>query len=237
VATGKINAVTGEAWTDGIHRDPQDYMVVPGQPWLDGYCVERGVIRQFVAAPLGSGDTVEEQLTGEAEHGGLQIVAYPLKKEVWERMQREREMPRCDQERSARCYSAMPSVPDMGLAAGGRMRQEIYEDEHAFEDWDLRNSSRCFVHITNSLAWKGITGSVPPTRPPTAADYTRAGLPWFSYYDRERKALEGSTRLGEVRPVGEDDDDRILDPLPVDLSPGRKGVVREGSFSVGRSSP
>jgi len=29
VATGKINAVTGEEWTEGINRDPQDYMVVP----------------------------------------------------------------------------------------------------------------------------------------------------------------------------------------------------------------
>ena len=42
VATGKINAITGEAWCDGIHRDPQDYMVTPKQPWLDGYCVEKG---------------------------------------------------------------------------------------------------------------------------------------------------------------------------------------------------
>ncbi|NIR80308.1 MAG: hypothetical protein GWO00_18685, partial [Gemmatimonadetes bacterium] len=40
VATGKINAVSGEAWSDGLNRDPQDYMVVPDQPWLDGYCVE-----------------------------------------------------------------------------------------------------------------------------------------------------------------------------------------------------
>src|SRR5262249_31142587 len=36
VATGKIDAVTGKAWADGLHRSPQDYMVAPGQPWLDG---------------------------------------------------------------------------------------------------------------------------------------------------------------------------------------------------------
>ena len=64
IATGKINAITGESWTDGIHRDPQDYMVTPDQPWLDGYCVEKGTIRQFVAMPLGGGYTVEEQITG-----------------------------------------------------------------------------------------------------------------------------------------------------------------------------
>ena len=47
VATGKINAVSGDAWTPGLHRRPQDYVVSPEQPWLDGYCVARGSIRQF----------------------------------------------------------------------------------------------------------------------------------------------------------------------------------------------
>ena len=37
--------------------EPQDYLVVPGQPWLDGcgFCVQKGLIRQFVAMPLGRG--------------------------------------------------------------------------------------------------------------------------------------------------------------------------------------
>ena len=30
VATGKINAVTGELWKSGLSRNPQDYLVVPG---------------------------------------------------------------------------------------------------------------------------------------------------------------------------------------------------------------
>jgi hypothetical protein len=50
-------------------------VVVPEQPWLDGYCVEKGIIRQFVAMPLGAGYTAEEQISGKAEHGGLQIMA------------------------------------------------------------------------------------------------------------------------------------------------------------------
>ena len=55
VAAGKINAVTGEIWQDHLNTDPQDYMVVPDQPWLDGFCVDKGSIRQFVAMPLGEG--------------------------------------------------------------------------------------------------------------------------------------------------------------------------------------
>ena len=80
VATGKINAITGENWRDGLSRNPQDYLVAPKQPWLDGYCVEKGVIRQFVAMPLGQGYSAEEQLTGEAEFGGIQIQVFPMKR-------------------------------------------------------------------------------------------------------------------------------------------------------------
>lgn len=31
------------------------YLVAPDQPWLDGFCVQKGLIRQFVAMPLGQG--------------------------------------------------------------------------------------------------------------------------------------------------------------------------------------
>lgn len=82
VATGKINAITGENWRHGLSRNPQDYMVAPEQPWLDGYCVEKGIIRQFVAMPLGEGYTVEEQINGKAEFGGLQIEVFPMRTEI-----------------------------------------------------------------------------------------------------------------------------------------------------------
>jgi hypothetical protein len=62
-----------------LSRNPQDYLVVPKQPWLDGYCVEIGVIRQSVAMPLGQGFSIEEQLTGEAEFGGLQLEVFPIR--------------------------------------------------------------------------------------------------------------------------------------------------------------
>lgn len=60
IAAGRINAVTGDAWSDDLVHNPQDYLVIPGQPWLDGFCVHKGLIRQFVAMPLGHGYTAEE---------------------------------------------------------------------------------------------------------------------------------------------------------------------------------
>ena len=67
IAAGKINAVSGAAWTAELHSEPQDDVVVPGQPWLDGFSVGEGHIRQFVAMPLGAGYSVEEQLTGRGD--------------------------------------------------------------------------------------------------------------------------------------------------------------------------
>ncbi len=37
VATGKINAISGEPWGHGLIAVLQDYLVIPEQPWLDGY--------------------------------------------------------------------------------------------------------------------------------------------------------------------------------------------------------
>jgi len=58
-------------------EDDQDYVVCPSQPWLDGINAGAGFVRQFVAMPLGSGYTVEGQLTDEEKWGGLQLEMYP----------------------------------------------------------------------------------------------------------------------------------------------------------------
>jgi hypothetical protein len=188
IAAGKINAVTGEGWSNELTGAPQDYVVVSDQPWLDGFCVRKGLNRQFVAMPLGAGYTAEEQLTGAAEHGGLQIIVYPMKRERYEEQLKHR----TDVGPSYMCCGD----PDasMGLAPGGLMRQEIYEDEYGFDAWDRSVSSRCFVDILNSAQWQAATGKAAPGTPPTAVDYTKAGLPWFEVY-ADGKALDGAKKL------------------------------------------
>ena len=89
----------------------------------------------------------------------------------------------------------------MGLAPGGQMRQQIYEDHFGFEAWDRGHSSRCFVHLCNSLVWQGLTGHLPPYPPPTAKSYSRAGLPWFDYYQDHVEALPGSNTLAGLKSV------------------------------------
>ena len=71
---------------------------------------------------------------------------------------------------------------DMGLGMGGSMKQEIYDDHFKPNQWETGVSSRCFVHLLNSLTYSSVTGYLPPHRPYEAADYANAGLPWFEYY-------------------------------------------------------
>ena len=197
IAAGKINAVTGKAWKDELSDRPQDYVVVPEQPWLDGFCVEKGLIRQFVAMPLGEGYTAEEQLTGEAEHGGLQIAVYPMKASRYEEW-RYAGMSLSD---TPPMPEAPAPSPEMGLAPGGLMRQEIYRDKYGFDAWETEIWSRCFVHIVNSVQLVHLTGCEPPGKPRTAQDYTAAGLPWFDYYGNDLSALEGAKKLAGLDSV------------------------------------
>lgn len=238
VAAGRINAVTGEEWSLAPRRHPrQDYLPVPGQPWLDGFAVEEGIVRQFVAMPLGAGYTAEEQLTGRAEHGGVQIAVYPMREDVY-----RRELGQTPG--SPLCYSICESAPDMGMAPGGRIVQSIAEDDWELDDYRLDAGARCFVHLANSAQWREVTGEAPPTKPPTARDYTARGLPWFDYYDEEARPLPGSGRLAGMKSVSErargegdrgvlrEHDDR---DFPIDrvrrIGPRRRGLkTRDGDW-------
>jgi hypothetical protein len=242
VAAGKINAVTGKPWEDGLDRDPQNYVVHPGQPWLDGYVVTKGTIRQFVAMPLGAGFSAEEQITGRAEFGGLQIQAFPLRAEHWipprQEINKDRFLFGLAEFAESACAAA---APDMALGMGGSMKQDIYRDGHPLDHWDTANGSRCFVHLANAMVWRQITGQAPPTVPPTAKEYTQAGLPWFDYYAHHLEAVDGSATLANLHSIHElaqmtgqaglPENASVTPGHVVPLRAGLKpGEVRQGSF-------
>ncbi len=220
VAAGKVSAVTGDEWTSGLKA--KDYMVAPKQPWLDGYAIGDGVIRQFVAAPLGSGFSVEEQITGKAEFGGIQIEVFPMKWEIFKekfpkhkpenvlRGMRTKSSPSGQSSPLILDYCCLMSMDesstrgslDMSLAAGGRMKQQIFDDPYQISDWDTNHGIRCFVHLANSMLWRDITQTDPPHVPFTAQNYARQGLPWYDYYS-DGPTLGGTEKLQGVKSVAE----------------------------------
>jgi hypothetical protein len=76
---GSVNAISGETISQSGNTQPgntpnqavQDYVVVPNQLWIDGIATSPGVVRQFVAMPVGSGYSVEAQVTGRENLAGI----------------------------------------------------------------------------------------------------------------------------------------------------------------------
>ncbi|MBX9687894.1 MAG: hypothetical protein K2X27_14405 [Candidatus Obscuribacterales bacterium] len=236
IYTGKINAVTGKEFKNGLSSYKQDYLVVPGQPWLDGYCVEEGTIRQFVAMPLGQGYTAEEQLTGEAEWGGIQILVYPMDPDEYEARFPKRARNEAFSDWGAPLVgapapggTAQKSLNKMGIAPGGRMKQEIYKDIFGPDSFDQAHRSRCFLHILNSQDWQRVTGEAAPSSPVSAQSYKNAGLPWFDYYDENRQSLPGSKILDSLKSISTPPRKRIL---PEKAENERIRVIKLGPKSV-----
>ncbi len=210
IGIGGVNAISGRAWDLALHDNPQDYLVCPQQPWLDGINAGEGIIRQFVAMPLGMGYTVEGQVTGKEEFGGLQILVFEPKPgrfpEGAERVRFERV-----------CACLRPCA-EMGLGAGGRMRQLIYPDDYGIDTWDRTNTGRVYVHIVNSMAYREITGEEPPATPVSAKTYAQFGLPWFDLYDEGKKDVAASDVLKGIKSVKEMDQEKGFGPQQDDSS-------------------
>lgn len=90
VFAGGVNAVSGESSVEDDRtkmKQPelaeqegniQDYVVTPAQLWLDGIATSPGIVKQFVAMPVGQGYSVEAQILGEEAVGGLQFEITPV---------------------------------------------------------------------------------------------------------------------------------------------------------------
>ena len=232
IAAGKINAVTGGTWCDELRTNRQDYVVTPDQPWLDGFNVGKNTVRQFVAMPLGEGFTAEEQITEQAEFGGLQILVSPMSKERYEQNQMVN-----DSRKICESVSYLMAPRSMGLAPGGKMKQKIYTDHEGIDAWDQKHASRCFVHIVNSNDYASITGSTPPHLPIRSADYEAAGLPWYDYYS-DNNAEKGSAFLKRLKSVaamtGKHDDqldkaENMAKPSSLKII-NKENIVKDGTF-------
>jgi hypothetical protein len=206
IGIGEINALSGQPFDSQLRDDPQDYVVVPEQPWLDGIKTGQGAVRQFVAMPLGLGYTVEAALTGHEQYGGIQITVFAAKPGRFPDTPPPTMAPGAGPMAMAglRGGTAQP----MGLGAGGVMRQQIYPDPYGLEVWDQDHYGSVIVHILNSAQYREVTGEEPPPTPIDAATYTAHGLPWFDLYDEAQGDIAPSALLAEAKTIAERDAER-----------------------------
>ncbi|MFC2167092.1 hypothetical protein ACFLQZ_03925 [Acidobacteriota bacterium] len=225
VGVGMINAISGKKWDQRLVDSENDYVVCPDQPWLDGINAGDGFIKQFVAMPLGMGYTVEGQVTGEEKFGGIQIIVYePKPGKFPDELPISRHYSLSDfhhknsspLEMSDVCYSI--KCVDMGLGAGGKMKQKIYPDEYEIDTWNQNNYGRIYIHIVNSMAFRDITGFEPPTTPISAKQYASYGFPWFDLYDEEKGDIKSSKDLNKVKTIKEMDKEKGFKPQQDDSS-------------------
>ena len=185
--------------------------------------------------PLGMGYTVEGQVTGKEEHGGLQVIVYEPKPGRFP----EKPPPMAMERAWGIEETAAMKGASMGLAAGGKIAQKIYPDPHGLDTWDEGNYGRVFIHIVNSVMWTEITGEAPPPTPVTAKSYTQAGYPWFQLYDEEAGDVSASPVLQVVKSVaqmdaqhgfvGVEDNDSVTIP-PAQVKGLPKNVVPDGDW-------
>lgn len=196
IAVGGVNAITGEP-DDNILRDPQNYVVCPPQPWLDGIHTRQDAVRQFVAMPLGAGYTIEASVRGAEELGGIQITVFEPKPGRFPDQPPEK--PDLPLTRSAR----PAGFGQMGLGAGGAIQQKIYSDPYGIETWDQSNYGRTVIHLVNSAQFQAITHIPLLPTPIDAKTYTDYGLPWFGLYDETQDSLSSNELLSQVRTIAE----------------------------------
>lgn len=186
IGVGNVDALTGLEWNDVLRASPQNYIVCPYQPWVDGFKVAPAVVRQFVAVPLHAGLTVEHQLTGH-DASGVSIACFAPKAEVLA----HREPPHRDPNRNR----------ELGFGAGGRIKQRIYPDPLGFETWESTPRRVIRLHLIEVNEYSEITGEPVPPSPLDANTYSRFGLPWFEVYDAARGDIPVTSSLSQIKSV------------------------------------
>jgi len=118
----------------------------------------------------------------------------------------------------------------IGLAAGGSMKQKIYPDPFGLEVWDQAKSGRLYVHIINAEMYQEITGIYPPEMPQDAQSYDGA---WFDLNDGQMGDVAASETLSGVKTVAEKDKEHGFEGQQDDSKVDESGKVHTYDMPAG----
>lgn len=167
LTSGGLDAFTGRRAVPVLLDSFENYRVVLHTREIASQHRPGGDGQPFVVPALSRRPTLEEQLTGDRSHATLQLVLYAMRGERFE------------------------ALRSSGRPAALRGAREAFGPSA----WDDAHRAHCFVHALNSRQYVEVTGREPPTLPPTAEDYARAGLPWRDDFDADRRVLAAARRL------------------------------------------
>jgi hypothetical protein len=110
----------------------------------------------------------------------------------------------------------VPPGMEMGIAAGGLIKQTIVQDDRKYE-WDYTQTKVFNVQVLNSQHFQHVTGLIPPDPCINAATYAMYGYPFFSMYEEPTTVLGD---FGLVQSVGQMNgiEEPSVDPTVVDIS-------------------
>lgn len=179
VGVGDLDAITGSRRLTGLHRWPQDYLVIHDHSWLGGFVSGNGAVHQFAAMPLGSGYfPSQEEGQGRNRFGRVRLDIVPMCGDIFAARYLNNATPLTTRSGSTSLSSprVLPSAPSLQPDALIQQRRE--EGLFPLEDWHQRVSESYCVHLANSLHWCAITGSPPVALAPhtrTVTGLDRAG--------------------------------------------------------------
>jgi hypothetical protein len=166
VGAGGLNALTGEPFPAPLSGDPQNYLVVPEQPWLDGVLAAEGLVRQFVA--------VSGRQANAIGPGTIHLRVFAPKRKL------------------RRPAPAIETEGVMGIGGGGLIRQKVYPDPFGVSVWRRQPAAEIAIDLLAPEDFRALTGQEPPPSPVSAKDYSDWGLPWFELDDTGAPALKGT---------------------------------------------
>ncbi|KAF7876494.1 hypothetical protein EAF04_001584 [Stromatinia cepivora] len=191
VYVGGINAVSGQSKHDPVGSNEadkhtmgkQNYLVVPGQEWLDGVVRSDGTVMQFVAGMI-------VHLILRLRGGGNNPIPPKMAKQMEEKAEKQ----------------LYEKLYELTLAPGGSIHQAIRKDHFGKHRYDEKHAVMFNMQLLGPKTFQLVTGLPPPQTPVSAETYAEYGYPFFEMYN-EPRALTGT--FGELlKSVGDIDKEK-----------------------------